>query len=185
MSELERYRNVIAAPIQLKVRKRATRRVPRDRKAVELALKSQSIRLHELVSEKGFLPTAPPSPSDSEHKERDANPATSTEIGNEPTTLESNSPTTSAQNLPEKQASTDTDHNTNTHDMDTEQADPSNQTDTRTDAEKRFDAIAEQREAQRLRKIAGVSYKDQVDRFNNKLANEPEHFDLFKVSHTK
>lgn len=57
--------------------------------------------------------------------------------------------------------------------------------DMRTEAQRRFDAVAEAREKERLQKVAGVSYKEQVDKFNKSLAEQPEHFDLFKVSHTK
>jgi len=57
--------------------------------------------------------------------------------------------------------------------------------DTRTEAEKRFEKVQEERERARIEKAAKMTYRDQVEGFNKKLAAEPEHFDLPKVSHTK
>uniref|UniRef100_A0A7S0G2A7 DUF1754-domain-containing protein n=1 Tax=Rhodosorus marinus TaxID=101924 RepID=A0A7S0G2A7_9RHOD len=57
--------------------------------------------------------------------------------------------------------------------------------DTRTEAEKTFARVQEQRERARIEKAAKMTYRDQVEGFNKKLAAEPEHFDLPKVSHTK
>ncbi|KAJ8903594.1 hypothetical protein NDN08_004698 [Rhodosorus marinus] len=57
--------------------------------------------------------------------------------------------------------------------------------DTRTEAEKRFARVQEERERARIEKAAKMTYRDQVEGFNKKLAAEPEHFDLPKVSHTK
>lgn len=57
--------------------------------------------------------------------------------------------------------------------------------DTRTEAERHFENRALEREKEQLRKAASTSHRDQVDKFNAKLAKEPEHYDLFKISFTK
>jgi hypothetical protein len=57
--------------------------------------------------------------------------------------------------------------------------------DTRTKAEREFAEIAARRERERLRRQAALSHKQQIDKFNKSLAAEPEHYDLFRVSHTK
>eukprot|EP00177_Eucheuma_denticulatum_P000880 GFKZ01001597.1.p2 GENE.GFKZ01001597.1~~GFKZ01001597.1.p2 ORF type:complete len:114 (+),score=13.69 GFKZ01001597.1:103-444(+) len=57
--------------------------------------------------------------------------------------------------------------------------------DSRTDAQKRYDEVLQQRENERLRREAQTSYKDHVEAFNKRLSEEPEHYDLFKTSFTK
>lgn len=53
--------------------------------------------------------------------------------------------------------------------------------DTRTEAEKRFEAKMLEAEQQRLAKLATMSHRDRVREFNDKLASLSEHHDIPKV----
>ena len=53
--------------------------------------------------------------------------------------------------------------------------------DTRTAAEKAMDRAREDREEQRMRKSASLSYREKVDKFNNYLESLSEHHDVPKV----
>lgn len=68
---------------------------------------------------------------------------------------------------------------------DGQRAEGEHEVDARTDAQKRHDKVATLREKERLRKLASQSYREKVDDFNKRLAEEPEHYDLFKTSFTK
>lgn len=62
---------------------------------------------------------------------------------------------------------------------------PSSSTrDTRTDAEKRFEERQKKLEEKRLRKAASLSHKEKVKAFNERLAAQSEHNDLFRTSYT-
>eukprot|EP00128_Syssomonas_multiformis_P005186 Colp12_sorted_trinity150504_noHs@31800 len=72
-----------------------------------------------------------------------------------------------------------------------EQADPTEKkevTDYReilTPAQKRAQLIMEQREIERIKKLAAKSHKEKVEEFNEKLDKLTEHYDIPKVSWTK
>lgn len=53
--------------------------------------------------------------------------------------------------------------------------------DTRTEAEKRFEAKMLEAEEQRLAKLATMSHRDRVREFNDKLASMSEHHDIPRV----
>ncbi|EME31961.1 hypothetical protein Gasu2_40490 [Galdieria sulphuraria] len=55
----------------------------------------------------------------------------------------------------------------------------------RTEAEKRFEEKRKQRTEDKLRKEAQISYRSKVEKFNEQLSKEPEHFDVPKVCPTK
>ena len=48
-------------------------------------------------------------------------------------------------------------------------------------AEKRFDEVLTRREKEEIEKAAGKTHRDKVKEFNEKLANESEHYDIPKV----
>jgi hypothetical protein len=172
MNDLERYENVIPRPLSLKHRKKRARR-PRNRAELERALRAESPKLLELALQRGILP---PAEDNDDSADRDGR---RTSISKEaPDVLEvpkdRSSRAEAAQTIANEQRISK-----NTIDS-TDCA-----TDVRTEAEKQFDEIAKQRELDRLRALAALSNKDQVEIFNESLAKQPEHFDLFKVSHTK
>jgi len=53
--------------------------------------------------------------------------------------------------------------------------------DPRTPAEKRFQEIQAQREAERVAKLAGESHRKKIEKFNEQLEALPTHFDIPKV----
>jgi len=55
----------------------------------------------------------------------------------------------------------------------------------KTEAEKRFEEKKRQREEQRLKEEAQLSYRSKIEKFNEQLREEPEHFDVPKVCPTK
>ena len=48
-------------------------------------------------------------------------------------------------------------------------------------AEKRFDDVMKRRERDEIILAAGKTHRDKVKEFNEKLANESEHYDIPKV----
>lgn len=167
---LEQYLNVVHQPVRLRYR-RGVQRVRRNKDFIEDTLRSESPRLLELAQDRGFLSEL----DETTEKQRNTDNLMAGDL------------TTDA-----PQASMERDRKISDDDGEMEEglkhrgdADPDTLEISRTDAEKHFDEVAQAREQERLRRIAGLSYKEQVDNFNKKLAREPEHFDLFKVSHTK
>ena len=59
---------------------------------------------------------------------------------------------------------------------------PAKREDTRTAAEKKYDAIIEKRELEEIEKLAAKSHRDKIREFNEKLESLSEHYDLQKVS---
>lgn len=59
---------------------------------------------------------------------------------------------------------------------------PAKREDTRTAAEKKYDAIMEKRELEEIEKLAAKSHRDKIREFNEKLESLSEHYDLQKVS---
>ena len=59
---------------------------------------------------------------------------------------------------------------------------PAKREDTRTAAEKKYDAILEKRELEEIEKLAAKSHRDKIREFNEKLESLSEHYDLQKVS---
>ena len=57
-------------------------------------------------------------------------------------------------------------------------------TDTRTEAEKRFEAHAEKYEMQRVKKLAAKSHREKIKELNEKLATMTEHQDIPRVSYS-
>lgn len=57
-------------------------------------------------------------------------------------------------------------------------------TDTRTEAEKRFEAHAEKYEMQRVKKLASKSHREKIKELNEKLATMTEHQDIPRVSYS-
>ncbi|GJQ12061.1 hypothetical protein GpartN1_g5529.t1 [Galdieria partita] len=55
----------------------------------------------------------------------------------------------------------------------------------RTEAEKRFEEKKRQRDEDKLKREAQMSYRSKVEKFNEQLMKEPEHFDVPKVCPTK
>lgn len=53
--------------------------------------------------------------------------------------------------------------------------------DTRTDAQKRYDKVMEEREEKRLKTMVAKSHREKVNDFNNLLASLSEHHDVPKV----
>jgi protein FAM32A len=51
----------------------------------------------------------------------------------------------------------------------------------KTDAEKRFDKVRQQRERIAVEKMADKSYRERIDEFNKKISSESEHHDIPKV----
>lgn len=54
-----------------------------------------------------------------------------------------------------------------------------------TAAERAFGSVAARREAARIAAAARVTHRENIEAFNETLAKEPEHYDLFKVGLTK
>mmetsp|Transcript_17005 Transcript_17005/g.29737 ORF Transcript_17005/g.29737 Transcript_17005/m.29737 type:complete len:171 (-) Transcript_17005:81-593(-) len=54
-----------------------------------------------------------------------------------------------------------------------------------TEAEYKFELARQRREKELLAKQAKTTFRDQIHKFNAKLAKEPAHFDVPKISHTK
>uniref|UniRef100_A0A7S1TF57 Uncharacterized protein n=1 Tax=Compsopogon caeruleus TaxID=31354 RepID=A0A7S1TF57_9RHOD len=57
--------------------------------------------------------------------------------------------------------------------------------DVRTEAEKKFDAVQAARERASLARVASMTYRERLDKFNQKLSELPEAFDVPKVCPTK
>lgn len=53
--------------------------------------------------------------------------------------------------------------------------------DVRTAAERAYDAVAEERELKKLKKLATVTHREQVNEYNKYLASLSEHHDVPKV----
>lgn len=56
--------------------------------------------------------------------------------------------------------------------------------DRRTEAEKKLEAHFEKYEKERAKKEAAKSHREKIKELNEKLANQTEHFDLFRISYT-
>jgi hypothetical protein len=169
MAGLERYDNVIPRLLAIKHRSKRPRRA-RSHGELELALRAESPHLLALVRQRGVL-----LPGDSAGNGPDNSVKASGRSDRETADMPAGSvPTINAEvysNSVEQERDAAVDDN---HPIDV-----------RTEAERRFNELAEKRERDRLKALAAMSNKEQVEKFNESLAKQPEHFDLFKVSHTK
>lgn len=77
----------------------------------------------------------------------------------------------------DEDAAANNDHNDTTHV-------PASTRDIRTEAERRFEERQKKLEEERLKKAAALSHKDKVKQFNERLARQTEHNDLFRTSYT-
>lgn len=159
----EQYDNVVIKRLRLRHWRGGPRR-RRNRQEVASILKNQSAGLVQLAAERGLFAELEGGAEDFEHQEVPL-------IGEQSVADEGVQENSEVFERREKKYSGE--------------ADEDSQEDSKTAAEKHFEDISRAREKERLRRIASQSYKEQVDSFNKKLASEPEHFDLFKVSHTK
>jgi hypothetical protein len=172
---MERYELVIPRPLHLRqLRKRPARR-PRAPDALEAILRAESALLYDAAIARGFV--APPEAVDDDLS---GGPA---EVGAD------GAPEGAADSGAELMREGDGDGGREGKtggalETGVEEGDE-RERDLRTDAERRFAATAAAREDERIARVASVSYKEQVDRFNKGLAGEPQHYDVFKTSHTK
>jgi hypothetical protein len=169
MAGLESYDNVIPRPLTIKHGRKRRRRA-RSRGELELALRAESPQLLELVRQRGVL-----LPGDSAGNGPDSSVKAAERSDKETEDMPAGSvPTTN----------TEVNSNSVKHEGHAAVAE-NHPVDVRTEAERKFTELAEKRERDRLKALAAMSNKEQLEKFNESLAKEPEHFDLFKVSHTK
>jgi hypothetical protein len=172
-NDLKRYENVIPRPLTLRHRTKRPRRA-RNRSELEQALRAESSQLLELALQRGILPPA---------EDSDARADREVGLTSIPKELAPDASEMPKDRSPGAETAP-TDENEHPILKKTIES-TDGATDLRTEAERQFDEIAKQRELDRLKALAALSNKDHVEKFNESLAKQPEHFDLFKVSHTK
>jgi hypothetical protein len=169
---MERYELVIPQPLQLQQRRDRRRRRPRSPASIERCLRAESETLFDAAVARGLVDSLEKqvlSVAEGPHGAcDDSDGACDDSDGARGFRGEADAPVDEADAAECPGADGDEE-----------------ETDKRTDAERKFAAAAEAREAERLARLAAVSYKEQVDRFNVGLASEPQHYDVFKTSHTK
>jgi hypothetical protein len=162
---MERYELVIPQPLHLQQRRDRRRRRPRSPASIERCLLAESETLFDAAVARGLVDSLEKrvlSVAEGPHGADDDSDGARGFRG------ESDAPVDEADAAERPGADSD-----------------GEEIDKRTDAERKFTAAEEAREAERLARLAAVSYKEQVDRFNVGLASEPQHYDVFKTSHTK
>jgi hypothetical protein len=161
---MERYENVIARPLEIRGRAAIRkRRRPRAPAALAAALRAQGEEMFDAAVAHGLV--AP----DGEDNDEMLNGVDDTPIADGAGSAEVRAEAVGEEDL----------------EADGREGVGAASADTRTKAEREFAEIAERRERERLRRQAGLTHKQQIDKFNKALAAEPEHYDLFRVSHTK